>query len=570
MPKYVSPTEAMSHQREALRRRALRPPGYDDVFADQQEMGCGKTKVAIDEWQESVSLGYVSDLLVVAPAGCLRNWHEDRGERYPSELRRHLDPRLLRLTRVAAWGGRASARRAVRDLADRADDAPRALFVNVEALSTSEEAVTLCVKFMRGTRRGVTMIVDESTTIRAKNSERTRVIVRRLRSLAKVRRIMTGLMTPKSPLDLFWQFYFLDPRILGFDDSYVAFRARYAKTKRACYEPSKMVRAKLRRAMGLDRECSPSYYRERLRIVYDGKRRILPTMPVREVKSELEVAAGGMSREQAVECIIRLGGWIKSHVEVEEYRNLDELKEKIAPFSYRVLKRDCLDLPPKIYMPLREVKLSSEQRRMYDEILRHATTELESQHVVASTVLAQMAKLHQIVLGHARNDDTGELFDVPSNRIPALIEVLEDHDGKAVIWSSYRREVDKIVAELSRQFGPQSVAQFHGGNKSTRGDEESRFLNRDECRYMVSTQAAGGRGNTWVVADLACYCSNTYDLEHRAQSEDRIDRVGQTMHPTYQDFAATGTVEERILYALREKIDLAAVINGDNWREWVV
>ena len=49
---------------------------------------------------------------------------------------------------------------------------------------------------------------------------------------------------------------------------------------------------------------------------------------------------------------------------VGSYRRLDELAEILKPFSYRILKEDCLDLPPKIYMK-REIELTDEQKKAY-------------------------------------------------------------------------------------------------------------------------------------------------------------------------------------------------------------
>jgi len=550
-----------------------------------------------------VSSGYANDLLVVAPAGSYRNWCVDKSNEQPSELRRHLDPRLLKILRVACWSGKKIARDEVRRLVKSADDHPRALFVNVEAISTSEEVTELCAEFLRAGR--CLMAVDESTVIRGApkikrtGSIRTKRVVLDLGPLAKARRILTGLITPKSPLDLYWQFYFLDKRILG-HDSYVTFRARYAKVKRSCFEPSEIIRGQLRRAMGLKTPgASDSFLRNRLRVACAvsaefreaesgcrvAPRKIPDNTTRREMLDELSIFADGMSRDMAVECILRMGSWIRSTIQVAkgkdgapQFQRLEELQALIAPFSYRVLKSDCMDLPPKVYQT-RDVELTPEQRRMYDEILRHATTELEGQHVVAKTVIAQMLRLHQVALGHCA-DNERHVFDVPSNRIDALIEVLEDHDGPAIIWSHYRFELDKIVWRLRKHFGPRSVAQFHGGNRGERDEEERRFLGGDaECDYMVSTQSAGGKGNTWVAQarevgrrpiGLMVYCSNSFDLEHRLQSEDRAHRRGQTGGLTLVDLIARGTVEERIVRALRQKIDLASAVTGEGWREWLV
>jgi SNF2 family DNA or RNA helicase len=495
MPKYKSPTTAMKHQVEAGARRKLRPqrPSKEDVMAYLMEMGTGKTKVILDEWQEAVGAGYLQDMLVFGPAGSYRNWYEDKSDEQPSELRRHLDPALFERTVVAPWvsGGGAAVRQRI-DRLMRERQRPRALFVNIEAMSTVEKAQTLCREFLE--QRGRALIaVDESTTIKNPTSQRTGAL-RRIRELAPVRRIATGLVTPRSPLDLFSQFEFLDWRILGFE-SYFAFRAKYAIMQRK---------------------------------EFGGRK--------------FSIVVG--------------------------YRNVEELQQRIAPYSYRVLKDQCLDLEPKTYA-VREVELTDEQRRMYREIKEFATTMVgDDQHVVVNAVIAQILRLHQITLGHVRDENKVE-HTIKSNRTKAVMELLGEHGGKAVIWVNYHHTLNQIVEAITNEYGPEAVAQYHGNNTGTRGAEERRFLGDPACRFMVATYA-GAFGNTWVCADLVIYASNSYDLELRSQSEDRTHRKGQTKKVLYVDIIARGTVEEKIVRSLRNKIDMATAISGDGYKEWLI
>jgi hypothetical protein len=560
----------MKHQVEALRRRRARPKNSEisDVFADLMEMGCGKSKVILDEFSEFAAAGERTDLFVVAPAGSYRNWFEDKGDSQLSELKTHLDPRLLGDMIVAPWvtGGGVERKRRLQKMLT-VTDRPRALFMNAEALSTVGEAEAVAREFLSPGR--ALFAVDESTLMRNGGANRTEVIMR-LAPLAPVRRIMTGLVTPKSPMDLFWQFYFLDWRILGFE-SYVAFRAHYAVVERVCFLPNPVIRAKLTSSMGFSKgknNLSDGLLRKKLAACYGEKRKISPEMPRRQILDELMVAAEGMKREQMVEAILAMGSYIQAAPKIKSYRNLEELREKIAPYSYRVLKEDCLDLKKKIYLP-RDVELTPEQKRMYQEIKLFAETELEGNYVNAKSVITRLLRLHQITCGHVR-DDNGVVQDVKSNRIEQILEILGEHSGKAVIWATYDREIRKIVEALKKEYGPDSTAAYWGGNTKTRMDDEKRFLSNPSCRWMVSSQAAGGKGNTWVVADLVVYAANSYDLELRAQSEDRTHRKGQTKAVTYVDLVARGTVDEKIIKALRKKIDMATAITGENYREWLI
>jgi len=203
---------------------------------------------------------------------------------------------------------------------------------------------------------------------------------------------------------------------------------------------------------------------------------------LREIRNK-QAAARGKKRPKKARPIMAVVG----------YTNAEELQRKIAPVSYRVLKEDCLDLPPKIYLR-REVKLTEEQQRIYAEMKEFCTAELDNMaYVTATEVITRLLRLHQIVCGYAV-DEQGEEHDIPSNRISELQQLLAEHAGKAIIWVAYHHSVRTIVAALTEEYGEETVAQFHGKNKATRDEEERRFLNSKACRFMVATRA-GGLGN---------------------------------------------------------------------------
>jgi hypothetical protein len=179
-----------------------------------------------------------------------------------------------------------------------------------------------------------------------------------------------------------------------------------------------------------------------------------------------------------------------------------------------------------------------------------------------------MLKLHQIVCGHTISEEGKNIF-FPQNRTKALVDILSDYDGKAIIWAAYDVNVKAITEALREAFGKNSVSRFWGDNRSSRENEEREFKEIPERRFMVATPDAGGRGRTWDNADLVIYYSCRNNLDHRAQSEERAKNVGKMRPVTYIDMRTPGTVEEKIIDALRKKIDLAALIASDpvvtNW-----
>ena len=257
--------------------------------------------------------------------------------------------------------------------------------------------------------------------------------------------------------------------------------------------------------------------------------------------------------------------------QVVGYRNLDELSQKLDSFSYRVLKSDCLDLPEKLYIR-RDVTLTAEQKKLYGELKELAITELANQEMVSVTnVLTQLLRLHQIVCGHIKSDD-GTETPINNNRIDELIEVIAEMQGKVIIWANYRQNILEIVETLQGLFGADAVASYFG---DTTPDERDRVIKQFQdpdspLRFFVGNTQTGGYGITLTEAQNVIYYSNNFDLEKRLQSEDRAHRIGQKNNVTYVDLVAKDTVDEKIVTALRNKLDLAQEVLGDDkWEDWL-
>jgi len=143
------------------------------------------------------------------------------------------------------------------------------------------------------------------------------------------------------------------------------------------------------------------------------------------------------------------------------FRNLDELTRRIDMFSFRVLKKDCLDLPDKIYTA-RYVGMTPDQFQMYEQIRRHAMVLLDSGEMsTAPAVITQMLRLQQIMSGHLKTDD-GDMLYFPSKRMDALEEIINEHDGKAIIWSRFRYDIQQITEMLNKKFGAGCAVSYYG------------------------------------------------------------------------------------------------------------
>ena len=253
---------------------------------------------------------------------------------------------------------------------------------------------------------------------------------------------------------------------------------------------------------------------------------------------------------------------------VSHFKNLPELADRLKGFSYRVLKEECLDLPPKIYIK-REISLTPDQKKVYEEMRRNALATLNGKQITTMTVLTQLMRMQQITCGHFVADD-GTTQTIKSNRLNELMDVLDEVEGKAIIWAHWQSDIKIIIEAITKEFGPRSVVDYYGLTpQDQRQKNRDAFQNDSKVRFIVGTPQTGGYGITLHAASTVIYYSNGYDLEKRLQSEDRAHRIGQKKAVTYIDILAEETVDSKIVKSLRKKINIASQVMGEELKSWI-
>ena len=252
------------------------------------------------------------------------------------------------------------------------------------------------------------------------------------------------------------------------------------------------------------------------------------------------------------------------------FKNLDELNHKLDAFSFRVLKKDCLDLPEKLYVP-RYVTLTSRQHELYEQIRKEALVLFEDGKMASATqVVTQMLRLQQILSGYIKTDD-GDQEDFDTNRLSALLDICHENSGKLIIWSRFRYDISNIYQALTKTFGDGCAAMFFG---DTTDEERSNIVDKfqdpnSDLRFFIGNPSVGGRGLTLTEANTVVYYANDFNLDTRIQSEDRCHRIGQKNSVTYIDLISENTIDERIVKSLVNKIDLSAKVLGEEAKEWL-
>jgi hypothetical protein len=459
---FIFKTEPFEHQRKTFYLSR-----DQKVFALLMEQGTGKTKVVIDNSAYLYSKGEISALVVIAPNGVHRNWIREVDTHLPDWCEHQITYYKSGMNKKEI-----EAFESVRF----SKDCLKIFTFNVEAF-TSPKAVHWMEKILLS--NDVMLVVDESTRIKTPGAKRTKLITK-FGKQAKYKRILTGTPITKNAADVYAQFKFLDPQILGYD-SFYSFRNQYC-------------------------------------------------------------VMGGFEQRQII-----------------AYKNLDELSRNVEGHSFRVLKKDCLDLPPKIYQR-HFVEMSERQKKMYNTMKKGFIAELEGNVIEAPEAITRLLRLQQILCGwFPTENERVQPIDEKNPRIEALKDVLEGIESKVIIWARFRADIRAI----ERLLGDLAVS-YHGGvDSDARELAIERFQKDPAIRYFIGTPQAGGTGLTLTAAEYAIYYSNSFDLEQRLQSEDRCHRIGTKNNVTYIDIECQKSIDSKIIKALRDKKNIADIITKD-------
>jgi len=252
------------------------------------------------------------------------------------------------------------------------------------------------------------------------------------------------------------------------------------------------------------------------------------------------------------------------------YKRLEGLEKKMKFFSTRIRKDECLDLKPKVRQR-RYIELDGEGKRIYEKLRTNALAIVEDSTISFSNKLTEIIKLHQVCNGFTKNDD-GEVLSLHNSKVNALDEILEETDGKVIIWANYIYNIEQLIEFLEKKYGKESVVSIYGAvDVQTRKDAVKRIQEDPNTRFLVGNPTTGGFGLTLTAVNTVIYFSNNYNLEVRKQSEDRAHRMGQKGTVVYIDIVARNTLDEAIMKSLTSKGQIAAKTLGEeDLRDWLL
>ena len=255
-----------------------------------------------------------------------------------------------------------------------------------------------------------------------------------------------------------------------------------------------------------------------------------------------------------------LGGY--GNHQIVGYKNTAELVKKAHSIAYRIRIEEAVDLPDKVD-EIRAVELEKNAKGIYRNIDEDSYAQLMQGEVTTRNILTRLLRLSQCTGGFIKDDTDGIVQEVSRAKLDALEDILDscgEAGKKVVVFARFIPEINAIEKLLKKRGTGYAV--IHGGI-TDRAEQVERFQTDPECKVFVGQLQTVGMGLTLTAASVAVFYSLDFSYANYEQSRARIHRIGQTQKCLYIHLVAKGTVDERVMDALKAKGDVAKLLVDD-------
>jgi len=483
--------------------------------------GLGKTKITIDIAATLYRAGEITDLWIVAPNNVHAQWIE---EQFPTHSA--VDYTAL-LYNAGKWNQKGYQRDVAAYKATKG--MLRVFSVNLETFAIPS-GVNRLREMWKNTGPRVMLAVDESSRFKNPVAKRWKTVAALARHCTKVI-TMTGTPINNSPFDLWGQYELLKDSFFGL--KFHPFKHRYGIL--------------IRQEAG-----GKSFTTEADDRVFSSVRRLME----KGFDDDYIAARTGIGPSSI--------NWLRKHPEqTTPYKNLEELKAKIAPYTIQIRKEDVAkDLPEKVFAPV-YATLTAEQTKVYKELVKEHTSRYGDHECSLTQAMTLTMRLQQVTGGFFPVTDPlneGARW-VPFEKNPKLDQLLSDIADSPresiIIWAEFRAEIEAIGAALRKEYKTLRTELYYGGTPgNARAGIKDAFIAGD-VNFFVAHRKSAGIGLNLQRSSLMYFYSNGFTLEDRIQSEDRIHRIGQRNAPVYKDVYIKGTIDDKIRQRFIQRKELA-------------
>jgi len=538
------------------------------------EQGLGKTFTSIQLCSAWATEGKIESVLVICPSSIKVVW--------PDELEEHCS--IPCVSHVAMAGKYKALEKFISK-----KDGFQWLVAGIEGLSQGK-----LFSYLRRyvSNRKCAIILDESSRIKNPTKVRTEACLK-LSGFAAKSLILSGTSITTGIENLYSQIKFLDPHIIGFH-SFFSFRNYFCQMINMEVKPGVNV-AKVVGYKNVDEfvnTLSPHVSRVEKKDVQDqlkgyssNKQFEFRTIAMNPTQRKI-----GTSITTGIENLYSQIKFLDPHIigfhsffsfrnyfcqminmevkpgvnvaKVVGYKNVDEFVDIVSPHVSRVEKKDVQDqlkgYSSNKQFEFRTIAMNPTQRKIYKQLSEEYAFELNDSWYEAESVLEQRLRLLQVTGGFYPHDNgkTIEPKPIPGKnpKLEELIAMLDGISGKVIVWFLFRCELQLAADKLGDR-----ALQFHGGCDDLEKKHAYKEFKNGEAKILLATRAAA-YGLTLVSSSDAIYFSQDYSLEVYSQSQDRIDRIGQTEICNYTHLQCENTIDQKIYKRLVENQKIASGI----------
>ena len=536
-------TEPYSHQNRAF--NTFKDFPYSANFG---EMGTGKSKIAIDIATYKYLIGEIDAVLIVAPNNVHAQWLK---EQYPVHCSTDYKSFLWQSVKRPTKYFNITIERFIMTESKKL----KVLSTNVEAFQ-SEGIIPFVAKYVKNNRCFI--IIDEATRIKTPTAKRSKTI-QKLEKYGQ-RAILTGTPATKNPFGLWSMFEFLKKNF--FECNSYIFQARHGVMM-----------------SGVNQRTNQRY-----QTMIDEKTWNITINQLNKIKEQRN---GSLMPDDWLTISHMLGvseknvRFIEKQQTFVKYKRLDEIKEKIDPYTFYATKKECLpDLPGKLWSII-DIDMPKEQRKVYNELKSKLLVEYEHQELTVLNKVALSTRLAQLCGGFFPFDEeteitkNGEVIQVLKKKAMLIgkknakierlkLELDELSDFPLIIWARFIPELQMLYEELKKDY---NCCLYYGGTKKRAKDKMIDEFKAGEYDIFIANPAAAGYGLNLQRANNAFFYSNSYDVEARLQAEDRINRIGVKDVCLYKDFVFKNSIDQKITKAIVAGRDLNDYFKSHSLRE---
>ena len=234
-----------------------------------------------------------------------------------------------------------------------------------------------------------------------------------------------------------------------------------------------------------------------------------------------------------------------------------EIVKHILQPAVRYTRDECFDLPETI-IQTRQVDLTAEQKKHYNQMLKHFVTEAVSEGTITAVNEAvKIQKLVQIACGVAYGDDGQNILIDCSPRINLVKEVIEEAGEKVILFVPLTGTLHMLEKELSKHW---DVAVVNGEVSSTQRNKIFHdFQHQKSPHVLIAHPGTMAHGLTLTSASTIIWYGPINSNETYVQANGRIERIGKRNVSNVIHIEATD-LEHKMYERLRNKQKLQGLL----------